>query len=193
MHFLSHLRRRILAGSNCPDRLIRYNNFSCLIRFENGKDSIQLPAYDIGSLARFAFRQSFPYANDRRQASAQCALRLVCNHLVIFAMIGASFGVADNDKAALKIQQHPRRYFSCIGADAMCGNVLRPPSGTTVCQLILALGQVGERRANRDIAILFGGANLYLFQQNRIGNNTAVHFPVTNNELATDIFHNSGS
>jgi hypothetical protein len=116
--------RRGEPGSDRPDRLIGHHQVvgARSIRQRMGK----LVATNLKRLTGVALPLGLPDADDGQETGSPDRLRLLTHQGVALAMVGAAFGMADDNCAGAGVRKHFGREIAGMGAGRLGVAVLRP-------------------------------------------------------------------
>ena len=146
----SHLRRRRLAGTDGPHRLVRNHNRRSRFGSNARQRSGNLRLQHVGRLARLALFQHFAHAYHRHHAMLQRRVQLLVHNLVGLGKILPPFRVADQRMRSAYRQQLPNRGLAGVGALFGKVNVLAP---TATFDPLAAAITVGSRTGEGNRAI----------------------------------------
>ena|SRR5436309_3139406 len=89
--------------------------------------------------------------------------------------------MADERIAATKLTQHRGSYFTGEGTTGLGRHILSAPRNLGTGQQRLALGKIGERRADRQLRAR--RRSLDTLKQRRVGGQAAMHLPIADDQL----------
>ena len=124
MRLTGLIRRRVAAGADRPDWLVRNLDVFYSIFLQPLQSVAQLACQDSSSQPLVSFAQGFSDAENGSKAGAHGSEDFVCDRLIGLAEDPAPFRVADDHKATSQLAEHSRAYFSREGALVLPVDVL---------------------------------------------------------------------
>jgi len=161
------------AGANGPDRLVSHDS-SEIIRQRLG----QLPADHRLRLAGQALRLRLPDAGHGDQPCRQRRLHLGAHHRIRLRMVGAAFGMAEDDMGGAGIAQHGGRDVAGMRALGRRMAILRADGDRPAREQGCQGRHMREGRADQQVGGQPGGAGAHRLSQRPGLPQRAVHLPI---------------